>query len=236
MRNVNWHKSLRKSHGIYLSGAAITLFLSHGIHTSRLKFLSCLDRAMFPWLEADHGKLSYRRFRQFNMIVISLVVKYRYNLSCLDINIYAMIMTYLFLTVIFSVCLSVPVCLCRFLSFLFYLSHFLLFVVYVSSLSIRLSSTHLIKNYNFESGAGFSLSHTSFVDTSDRLVINALINGACCPSQYNTILMHYNDVIMSAMAPQITGISIVWSTVCSGANLRRHQSSASLGGLPKKGR
>ena len=33
---------------------------------------------------------------------------------------------------------------------------------------------------------------------------------------------------MSAMASQITGVSIVCSTVCSGANQRKHQSSASL--------
>ena len=35
--------------------------------------------------------------------------------------------------------------------------------------------------------------------------------------------LHYSDIIMSAMAPQITSISIVCSTVCSGA-----ESSASL--------
>ena len=39
---------------------------------------------------------------------------------------------------------------------------------------------------------------------------------------------HYNDVIMSAMVSQITGTSIVYSTVCSSADQRKHQSSASL--------
>ena len=33
---------------------------------------------------------------------------------------------------------------------------------------------------------------------------------------------------MGAMASQITGVSIMYSTVCSGADQRRHQSSASL--------
>ena len=37
-----------------------------------------------------------------------------------------------------------------------------------------------------------------------------------------------SDVIMSATASQITGVSIVYSTVCSGADQRKHQSSASL--------
>ena len=40
--------------------------------------------------------------------------------------------------------------------------------------------------------------------------------------------LHYTDVIMSAMASQITGASIVYSTVCLCADQRKHQSSASL--------
>ena len=39
---------------------------------------------------------------------------------------------------------------------------------------------------------------------------------------------HYNDVIMGAMASQITSLTIVYSTVHSGADQRKHQSSASL--------
>ena len=39
---------------------------------------------------------------------------------------------------------------------------------------------------------------------------------------------HYSDVIMSAIASQITSLAIVYSTVYSGANQRKHQSSASL--------
>ena len=39
---------------------------------------------------------------------------------------------------------------------------------------------------------------------------------------------YYSDVIMSAMASQITGASIVPSTVCSSADQRKHQNSVSL--------
>ena len=39
---------------------------------------------------------------------------------------------------------------------------------------------------------------------------------------------HYNDVMMSAMASQITSLTIVYSTVYSSADQRNHQSSASL--------
>ena len=39
---------------------------------------------------------------------------------------------------------------------------------------------------------------------------------------------HYSDVIMGAMASQITSLIIIYSTVYSGADQRKHQSSASL--------
>ena len=44
-------------------------------------------------------------------------------------------------------------------------------------------------------------------------------------------MLHYNDVIMSAMASQITSLTIVYSPAYSGADQRKHQSSASLGFL-----
>ena len=39
---------------------------------------------------------------------------------------------------------------------------------------------------------------------------------------------HYDDVTMNLMATQITSLTIVYSTVYSGADQRKHQSSASL--------
>ena len=47
-----------------------------------------------------------------------------------------------------------------------------------------------------------------------------------CVSELGSI--HYDDVIMSAMASQITSLTIVYSTVYSGADQRKYQSSASL--------
>ena len=44
---------------------------------------------------------------------------------------------------------------------------------------------------------------------------------------YHTI-WHYNDVIMGAIASQITSLTIVYATVYSDADQRKHQSSASL--------
>ena len=40
--------------------------------------------------------------------------------------------------------------------------------------------------------------------------------------------LHYSDVIMSTMASQITSLTIVYPTVYSGADQRKHQSWASL--------
>ena len=51
-----------------------------------------------------------------------------------------------------------------------------------------------------------------------------------CQMLYYTPIhpIHYNDVIMSAMVSTITSLTIVYSTVYSGADQRKHQSSASL--------
>ena len=52
--------------------------------------------------------------------------------------------------------------------------------------------------------------------------------GQTCMSGYEIYVSHCNDVIMSAMASQDTSITIVYSTVYSGADQRKLQSSASL--------
>ena len=39
---------------------------------------------------------------------------------------------------------------------------------------------------------------------------------------FRTKLHHYSDVTMSKMASEITGVSIVGSIVCSGADQRKH--------------
>ena len=43
-----------------------------------------------------------------------------------------------------------------------------------------------------------------------------------------SMMPHYDDVIMTTMAAQITSLTVVYSTVYSDANQREHQSSASL--------
>ena len=54
----------------------------------------------------------------------------------------------------------------------------------------------------------------------------------CWCTRYHSLALnhwnHYNDVIMGAVMSQITGLMIVYSTVYSDADQRKHQSSASL--------
>ena len=56
----------------------------------------------------------------------------------------------------------------------------------------------------------------------------------CRANAYSTFdncqigMPHYDDVIMSAMASQITSLTIVYSAVYSATDERKHQSSASL--------
>ena len=45
---------------------------------------------------------------------------------------------------------------------------------------------------------------------------------------FQTVVAHYDDVTMGTMASQITSLKVVYWTVYSGANQRKHQSFASL--------
>ena len=59
---------------------------------------------------------------------------------------------------------------------------------------------------------------------------NIRITGLFVKGIHRQLMMnkYYNDVTMSAMASQITGVSIVYSNVCSDEDQRKHQSSTSL--------
>ena len=62
-----------------------------------------------------------------------------------------------------------------------------------------------------------------------KQLISALAHILYISLVHKTLLCtYYNDVIMGAMAPQITSLTIVYSTVYLGADLSKHQSSPSL--------
>ena len=50
-----------------------------------------------------------------------------------------------------------------------------------------------------------------------------LYDAKCLHWSTMNYLTHHNDVIMSAMVFQIIGVSIAYSTVCPGADQRKHQ-------------
>ena len=66
---------------------------------------------------------------------------------------------------------------------------------------------------------------TSFRNAIKSTLIRISIRGG---RPWNYMEIHYSDVAMSPFASQITSVSIVYSTVCSGADQRQHQSPASL--------
>ena len=54
------------------------------------------------------------------------------------------------------------------------------------------------------------------------------VKGITVMKERTFFIIQYNDVIMGTMASQITSLTIVYSTVYSGTDQRKHQSSASL--------
>ena len=73
--------------------------------------------------------------------------------------------------------------------------------------------------------------------TSSKETFFALLVTGVSPSQRPVTRIHYDDVTMSLMASQINSLTIVYSAVNSGADQRKHQSSASLlfmRGIPRE--
>ena len=58
--------------------------------------------------------------------------------------------------------------------------------------------------------------------TADKPLAEAMMNQFT-----NSLMHHYSEVIMSTMASQIT-VTTIYTTICSGTDQRKHQSSASL--------
>ena len=68
--------------------------------------------------------------------------------------------------------------------------------------------------------------HGVLITHSSKIVCIAFV--IICISLDNDVVYHYGDVVMGTVASQITSLTIVYSTVYSGADQRKHQSSASL--------
>ena len=83
-----------------------------------------------------------------------------------------------------------------------------------------------MRNRNIYHERLYTISHGSVFIVVDHLHIRPVV--FLRVGHGLEITTHYDDVIMGAMASQITSLAIVYSTVYSGTDQRKHQSSASL--------
>ena len=72
------------------------------------------------------------------------------------------------------------------------------------------------------------LSSKLFCGIHHRPIPQEVFMNLICNFCSEIIWWHYADVIMTTIAPQITSLTIVYSTIYSGADQSKHQSSASL--------
>ena len=72
------------------------------------------------------------------------------------------------------------------------------------------------------------VSKTPSVFPCHGVIMNKHVGDLCISHIRLIQAFHYNDVIMGAIASQITSLTIVYSIVYSDADQRKHQSSASL--------
>ena len=95
---------------------------------------------------------------------------------------------------------------------------------------------HVINGFLFHSPGGFhkkcsrclSIHRISVSCFSFQIIATSSGDRCTKHNHAQNIPEHYNDVIMGAMTSQITSLTIVYSTVNSGADQRKNQSYASL--------
>ena len=107
-------------------------------------------------------------------------------------------------------------------------------IIMVSLRSQFRFNIHVFEKDNFLLTEGFS------ANTINGIIIHNFIFShwfrfgfifICCTSNWDAwkpLNSHYSDVIIGAMASQITNLTIAYSTVYSSAYQRKHQSSVSL--------
>ena len=94
---------------------------------------------------------------------------------------------------------------------------------YKTSLNGNLLEVHYFKLSKSIYFVDWHSSNSSFI--SKRKTLRPIFQSNTSSSN---LLIHYIDVIMTTMVSQITSLTVVYSTVYSNADQRKHQSSASL--------
>ena len=72
-----------------------------------------------------------------------------------------------------------------------------------------------------------------YTDLSECMLFRYNLSSLCTLKNplcniWSSIFSYYDDIIMSTIASQITSLTVVYSTIYSGADQSKHQSSASL--------
>ena len=88
--------------------------------------------------------------------------------------------------------------------------------------------SHLLLLYAFSQQNIGSISLIGDKKNTVHVLTNIHLNSCLPRYTCSDIPYHYNDVIMTTIASQITSLTVVYSTVYSDADQRKHQSSASL--------
>ena len=91
-----------------------------------------------------------------------------------------------------------------------------------------MASNATLQSYSLKKGMASVHLFKPLSGTLCELILSSLRCYKCVQTCVNVLMItHYNDVIMGEMASQITGLTIVYSTVYSDQR-KHHQSSASL--------
>ena len=103
-----------------------------------------------------------------------------------------------------------------------------IYIYICSSIGVKRTSS-LIKLIGCLQQPSFRHNTTIWNLMSDEVeIINGRHHDPCFTAHGLSLAIHYDDVIMTMLASQITSLAIVYSIVYSGVDQRKHQSSASL--------
>ena len=111
------------------------------------------------------------------------------------------------------------------------------FVRISRNLAVRSEWRHLNKIFTLDhwQPQTFGRNHVTFCYQNWACCVSGSVVPVVCQLPWHAVVcqgscrhIHYSDVIMGAMASQINSLTIVCSTVYSGADQRKHQSSESL--------
>ena len=206
MNSTAWWHNTSTNWGVIGLGNELLPILNHANTWTHLIVENCALRKSFLFQDWQYLRRIIYQFMKANHLYTyniqdpSLVQTYWYTGTCKNAVLLSMKM-------FFSVCLS----------------HCCFFSIHISMPS-RFDYCWSLELHKLNLYNTIMMGLPIIIIIPRNMLMFTLIKDNNLPTSYR----HYNDFIMSAMASQITSVSMVRSTVCSGADQRKHQSSASL--------